>query len=120
MATTVQEWLEGIGCLQYAEMFENEGFDEMSDLLDMTGEEFLELGVRRGHMRRMVKSLKVSSLADRRQFFITYEKLAFRRVSGRRGRRGVYTCMVDGVEGRDRAAADFATKSPELVITLVS
>jgi len=54
---TVAEWLEEIKMGQYAEIFENEGWDSLDAVFTMSQEDLLEIGVKRGHIRRMLLAM---------------------------------------------------------------
>jgi hypothetical protein len=54
---TIAEWLESLGLSQYAQNFMDEGWDTMTAVLTMSQEDLLEVGVKRGHVRRMLIAL---------------------------------------------------------------
>jgi hypothetical protein len=54
---TVPQWLESLGLGQYAQSFMDEGWDSMNSVLSMSQEDLIDLGVKRGHVRKMLLAL---------------------------------------------------------------
>ena len=56
---SVLEWLTSMGCEEYWDKFEEDGYDDMDTIVDLTSEDLAELGVeKKGHLIKITKSLK--------------------------------------------------------------
>jgi len=54
---TVKEWLEIHSLGMYADTFEAEGWDSLDAVHTMTQEDMLDIGVKRGHVRRLMLAM---------------------------------------------------------------
>ena len=54
---SVKEWLEEHQLGQYADTFETEGWDDLEAIHTMSEQDMLDIGVKRGHVRRMMLAM---------------------------------------------------------------
>eukprot|EP00808_Paulinella_micropora_P001044 g66446.t1 len=54
----VAKWLTSLGCSEYIHVFQLEGFERLSDVVEITEEDLDAMNVKRGHRRRMLHALR--------------------------------------------------------------
>ena len=63
MADDIAQWLEGLGLGQYAEAFAKNGID-LETLPHLREEDFVQLGVLLGHMRKLQAAIETLSIDE--------------------------------------------------------
>jgi hypothetical protein len=53
---SIKEWLAAIQCEQYADTFIENGYDDVSVIKDLTEDELVSMGVKKGHAKKIIKT----------------------------------------------------------------